>query len=178
MTDWRIRLSRAEDAAGFHRVEEDAASLLREEPSLAGIDLPPSGTAADHVRIIAKGRSLTATVADAVVGFAAAEPQGRWLHLHELSVARAHQRRGIGAALLEALAIDARNSGYRGLTLTTFREVPWNAPFYARHGFVEVSDFADHPRLAQSLDDAAALGLPRERRVAMIRPFDQDRGNP
>lgn len=172
MSGFTIRLARAEDAADFHRVEEDAAGLFHDEPSLAGVPIPPPASVEDHAKVIAKGRSLTALAGEDVVGFAAAAAVGREIHLHELSVARRHQGRGIGAILLEALAIDARNSGYRAITLNTFRYVPWNAPFYARHGFVEVENFEGRPRLAESLDAAAALGMPRERRCAMIRFLD------
>ena len=42
---------------------------------------------------------------------------------------------GIGAGLVRAAQIDARNTGIKALTLTTFRDVAWNAPFYARLGF-------------------------------------------
>lgn len=172
MSDWHIRLSRKEDAAAFHLVEEDAAGLLRDEPSLHGIPIPPSASVDDHAKVIAKGRSLTAVVGEDVVGFAAAAPVGRVVHLHELSVAQRMQRRGIGATLLEALAIDSRNSGFRAITLNTFKDVPWNAPFYARHGFIVVENLQEHPHLANSLDAAVALGMPRESRVAMIRFLD------
>lgn len=169
MTDWSLRLSRPEDAAGFHSVEEDAASLLAEEPTLAGIPIPPSTSAADYRKLIAKGRCLSATASDRVIGFAAAGPVGRELHLGELSVSREYQGQGIGAALLEALAIDAHNSAYRAITLNTYRDIPWNGPFYAKHGFVEVENFEGRPHLAKSLEQAVAFGLPRERRCAMVR---------
>lgn len=167
--DWSIRLAHPDDAAAFHAVENDAAELLREEPSLAGVPVPPSTSVQDYRRLIARGRCLSALAAQRVVGFAAAAPVGRELHLHELSVERAHQQCGIGAGLLRALAIDARNSGIRAITLTTYRDIAWNGPFYARHGFVEVENFEAHEHLAQSLEEAARFGLPRERRCAMIK---------
>ena len=167
--DWSIRLARQEDAEAFHAVEEDAAELLRNEPSLEGIPVLPSTSADDYRKVIAKGRCLVAMAADRVIGFASAGPVGRELHLGELSVERAHQRLGIGGTLLRALEIDARNSGTRAITLNTYRDIPWNAPFYARHGFVEVENFEGRDHLAQSLEAAAELGMPRERRCAMIK---------
>ena len=168
MSEYRIRLARSEDAEAFHLVEEDAASLLREEPSIAGAVIPPTASAADHARTIAKGRSLAALHSDRVIGFAALGTVGRELHLHELSVACAHQRCGVGSLLLRAMMIDARNSGYRAITLNTYRDIPWNAPFYARFGFVEVENFDGRPHLVQSRETPAAIGLPAERRCAMI----------
>lgn len=172
MSDWSLRLARPEDAAAFHEVEEDAATLLREEPTLQGIPVPPSTPAEEYRKLIAKGRCLTALADDRIVGFAAAAPLQWELHLNELSVARAYQRQGIGAGLLEALAIDAHNSGFRAITLNTYRDIAWNGPFYARHGFVEVENFEGRAHLAQSLKDAVEYGLPADRRCAMIRFLD------
>lgn len=168
MSAYHIRLARPGDAEAFHLVEEDAAGLLREEPSLADTVIPPTASAADHARIIAKGRSLAAVHDDEVIGFAAIGTAGRELHLAELSVARAHQRCGVGSLLMRAMLIDARNSGYRAITLNTYRDIAWNAPFYARFGFVEVENFEGHPHLLESRRGAEAIGLPMDRRCAMI----------
>ena len=169
MSGWHIRLARDDDAQAFHEVETDAAGLLQDEPSLAGIPVPPAESAEHYRRLIRRGHCLTAYEGERIVGFAAAAPIRRELHLAEISVARTHQQIGIGATLLEALAIDGRNAGFRAITLNTYIDVPWNAPFYASHGFVELHDLEGRPHLADSLEKAARLGLPRERRCAMIR---------
>lgn len=168
MSQYRIRLARTADAEAFHLVEDDAAMLLREAPSLAGTVIPPTTSITDHARTIAKGRSLAALHDDRIIGFAAIGTAGRELHLTELSVARAHQRCGVGSLLIRAMMIDARNSGYRAITLNTYRDIPWNAPFYARFGFVEVENFEGRPHLVQSQEAAAALGMPMDRRCAMV----------
>lgn len=168
MSAYRIRLARPDDAEAFHAVEEDAAGLLREDPSLAGTVIPPTASAEEHVRTIRKGRSLAALHGEQVIGFAAIRTAGRELHLAELSVARAHQRCGVGSLLIRAMMIDARNSGYRAITLNTYRDIPWNAPFYARFGFVEVENFEGRAHLAESRVNAEALGMPMDRRCAMI----------
>jgi N-acetylglutamate synthase-like GNAT family acetyltransferase len=162
-----IRRAKVKDAQAFHRVEEDAAALLRTEPSLAGITIPPSRSRAQYEEIIRQGHSLVAVTDRVVVGIAAARPFGRELHLHELSVASAAQRRGVGTALLIALIDRARAAGFDAVTLNTFRDIPWNAPFYARHGFQEVENVGLHARLSAALEAAVAAGLPRERRCAM-----------
>lgn len=169
MSNWSLRLANAGDAESFHAVEEDSATLLHEEPSLRGIPVPPSTSPADYRKLIARGHSLAALADDEVIGFVAAGPLKRELHLNEISVRRVFQGKGVGAALLDALAIDAHNSGFRAITLNTYRDIPWNGPFYMRHGFVEVENFEGRPHLAESLEGAVALGMPRERRCAMIR---------
>ena len=172
MSDFSIRLARPEDAEAFHAVEDDAARLLANEPSLAGIPVPPSRSAEEYRGMIAQRHCLSAVNGDAVVGFAATRRHSRELHLHELSVASAFQRKRIGATLLNALKIDARNSGIRAITLHTYRDIPWNAPFYARHGFEIIQDLDAYPRLAAGQKAAFEFGLPTERRCAMIAFLD------
>ena len=168
MTDWSLRLARPEDADAFHRVEEDAAKLLVNEPSLEGIPVPPSRSADEYREMIRQRHCLTACAEDEVIGFAAVRRIGREVHLHELSVATAFQNKRIGATLLGALKIDCRNAGIRAITLHTYRDIPWNAPFYERHGFVIIEDLDAYPRLAKGQDAAVEFGLPRDRRCAMI----------
>jgi ribosomal protein S18 acetylase RimI-like enzyme len=170
--DWSLRLAQPEDAEGFHEVEEDAARLLSREPSLDGLPIPPSRSPEEYRGMIRQRHCLTAISEDQVVGFAATSRIAREVHLHELSVAIAFQRRRIGATLLNALKIDCRNSGVRAITLHTFRDISWNAPFYARHGFVVIEDLQAYPRLAAGHAEAVAFGLPAERRCAMIAFLD------
>ena len=169
MTDWHIRLARADDAPAMAAIEADAATALQQSALLAGLTIPPGRDADAYRQLIARGHCLSASTPDGLVGFAACMPQGRELHLVEMSVAHARQGHGIGAALLTAVAIDAGNGGFRAVTLTTFREIAWNAPFYARHGYTIIKDLAAHPRLAGELDTEVAAGLLRDSRCAMIR---------
>lgn len=83
------------------------------------------------------GRLFVAQISDGTIaGFALTEllDDGS-AHLEELDVLPEHGRRGIGSALLEASCRWAKASGHSGLTLTTYRDVPFNAPYYLRLGF-------------------------------------------
>lgn len=172
MSSWRIRLAQQGDADAMSLVEDDAARLFATEPSLQGLALPTARTPKVYREIISQGRCLVAMDGDEMIGFAACRAFSREIHLHELSVREASQGKGVGRRLLYAVEADARASGYCALTLNTFRDVAWNAPFYARHGFVEVEDLASHPRLKAAMDAAVDAGLPRERRCAMIKSFE------
>jgi N-acetylglutamate synthase-like GNAT family acetyltransferase len=85
-----------------------------------------------------------------------------------MSVRREVQGRGIGRALLSAILESALEAGCTAATLTTFRDVPWNAPFYASMGFQEVgaNDMPDHLRDALAAEAARGV-LPMDRRCAM-----------
>jgi GNAT superfamily N-acetyltransferase len=110
---------------------------------------------------------VAVTARDAPVGFALVERFGATAHLEELDVAPAYGRRGIGAALVRTVCKWAVAQGLEAVTLTTFRDVPWNAPFYARLGFREFPPEAWPPSLRERVTDETAHGLPPELRVVM-----------
>ena len=69
------------------------------------------------------------------VGFASVDIVDDAAHLRQLSVVPSSGRQGRGAALVTAVCAWAAANGHGAVTLTTFRDVPWNAPFYRRLGF-------------------------------------------
>lgn len=171
MNEWHLRLARLEDADALPEIERAAGARFREIEGLG--DVVGQTVPVERLRrYISKGHCLVAHTAGKIVGFLVSEPFGRELHIWEMDVHPAQQGRGIGAGLVRACQIDARNSGFRALTLTTFRDVPWNAPFYEKLGFVEVTALDAHPRLAGELAVEADNGLPVERRCAMIHFLD------
>ncbi|MGW6566383.1 GNAT family N-acetyltransferase [Streptomyces sp. NPDC054975] len=92
-------------------------------------------------------------------------------HIEQVSVHPAAGRRGIGRALIEHLAAEAAERGLTALTLTTFAEVPWNAPYYARLGFRPLAE--TDPELTVGLRAIqraeAAHGLATWPRICMRR---------
>jgi GNAT superfamily N-acetyltransferase len=94
----------------------------------------------------------------AVVGFLAATRIGQRLHIDEFDVARPAQGRGLGRTLLGYVVEWARREGLASLSLTTFRSVPWNAPFYRSCGF-EVWEDDLAPDVAAALAHEAAREL-------------------
>lgn len=169
---WTLRLARPGDGAAMPAIERAAAELFIGAPDLAGFDADDTWEAPELERLIRKGHCLVSHVGTAMAGFLVAEPHGRELHIWEMNVHPRFQRRGIGASLVRAAIIDARNAGFAALTLTTFADLPWNAPFYQRLGFVACPPEVSHPRLAAVLAEEAADGLPIARRCAMILTLD------
>jgi len=165
---WSLRLARPADAEAMPVIERAAAAAFAADPGLTSIDFTRTRSEADYTRLIRKGHCLVAHVGEAMAGFLVAERFSRELHIWEMDVAPSFQRRGIGGGLVRAAQIDARNSGIAALTLTTFRDLAWNAPFYARLGFDEVTALDAHPRLAGELANEVDDGLPADRRCAMI----------
>jgi GNAT superfamily N-acetyltransferase len=85
-------------------------------------------------------------------GIAASDDSGGGAHLEQLSVAPEHAGRGIGRALLRAGCDWARTNGYDEITLATYRDIPWNGPFYASEGFVECATTVDDFLRAHGLE--------------------------
>ena len=84
-------------------------------------------------------------------------------------------RRGLGTALLQAACDWAMAEGLPAITLTTFRDVPWNAAFYRRHGFVELTE--PGPELTAVRDQERALGLDAvSPRIAMRKDLGREAG--
>lgn len=95
--------------------------------------------------------------------------EGRSAHIAQVSVDPRFAGRGLGAQLVDHVAAHARQEGLDAVTLTTFRDVPWNAPYYQRRGFRMLGDDELGPGLRRVRDDEAALGLEPAVRVCMRR---------
>lgn len=96
-----------------------------------------------------------------------AEQDGHIIGIAEIDVLPAFHRRGIGTALLEHACAWARAAGYRRVDLGTLADVPWNAPFYTRHGFAVVDK--NDPAYAYARERDHEHGFPDTLRVFMSR---------
>lgn len=166
----RVRLATPNDVPRLPAVERSAGELFRALPGLQALADSEPISESCHDAWVAQGTEWVMTDAKGVpVGFLAAEVFDDVLHVWEMSVHRQWQHRGMGRALMDAAVAYARDAGLHALTLTTFRDVPWNAPFYARMGFAPMATDDLDVRLQATLADEIAAGLPAERRCAMQR---------
>lgn len=148
-------------------IERRAAERFREVGLDWVAELPPVPAS-----ILEAGRlrdSLWVAERDgAPVGFLLASVLDHELHIDELDVDPAHQRRGIGRALVEHACAVGIARGFPAVTLLTFLDVPWNAPFYARAGFIAIEPSAMGPELRAKVQTDATR-LDAGRRVFMRR---------
>ena len=164
---YQVQLADKTDLACLQEIEQAADMLF------------PVGrlpTPADTMPIAAlesardNGLLWVATLAGAIVGFAMSQESAGFLHLAVIAVHPDHGRRGIGTQLVKAVIQQARGRKLSGVTLTTFQDLPWNAPFYRRLGFQILPSSELSPRLRDILAQEANLGM--KNRVAMLYSND------
>jgi GNAT superfamily N-acetyltransferase len=132
--EYEVRPARPEDLPGLADIENSGDPMFGE----IGIVFPPGPTVIEKMIGEAAGIAGIVVAGDPPVGFAAVEEVDGAAHLEQISVRGDLTGRGIGARLLAAVMARAAAAGSPGVSLLTFRDVPWNGPWYARHGFAEL----------------------------------------
>ncbi|MDH5307924.1 MAG: GNAT family N-acetyltransferase [Myxococcales bacterium] len=164
---YTIRLAEIAQVAKLPRIEIAAAALFPEA------DLPPAHRTEETPACVfetaaREGRLWVALDASGEpVGFALVELASGGAHLAEMDVLPAHGRRGVGTALVRTVMAWVAQRGLAALTLTTFRHLPWNGPFYRRLGFEELASEQITPALRARLAGEAQEGLDPAQRIAM-----------
>jgi GNAT superfamily N-acetyltransferase len=166
-SDYKIRVARLEDLAMLADIECAAARLFRPTPYafLANAEPLPLSLviqqfAADRVWVAVDDR-------DQSVGYAIACEVDSNAYLQQIDVHPAHGRRGIGRQLVEKVCVWAEHQNYQRILLSTFLDVPWNAPFYAKLGFQILAEDELTPGFQQIRQREAEAGLPIDRRTIM-----------
>jgi len=164
--DYEIGFAQPKDIPYLSSIERAAAMLLKgHAPDCV---LEETTDEAEFRDAQMGGRLWVARTHDVPVGFAHAEVLGPTsAHLKELDVHPEHGRRGLGSKLVMAVCTWASTACYHSLTLTTFQDVSFNMPFYARLGF-EVIPFGEFSSaLHLIVQEENRRGLDPARRVAM-----------
>jgi GNAT superfamily N-acetyltransferase len=140
MSPVHIRAAGESDLAVMQDIERAAGSWFREigMPEIAEDEPLPLGELARYRQ---DNRAWVAVDdSDVPAAYLIAGLVDDCMHIEQVSVHPRAARCGIGRMLLEHAAACAAAEGIGALTLTTFAEVPWNAPYYARCGFRVLDD--------------------------------------
>lgn len=166
-----VRLARQDEAACLPDIERSAAQSFRAFPALAWLADGACLPLATHLASVRAGTCWVAVTSEQErpLGFLTAERQAESLHILEMSVRAEAQGQGAGRALLTAACQAARQAGLHRVTLTTCRDVPWNAPFYRKMGFTILEQLPPGSGLQSLLDEEEASGFPPGTRCAMQR---------
>jgi GNAT superfamily N-acetyltransferase len=155
-----VRAAGRADLPELAEVDDRAETIFR----TAGYDLPEIPF--DHEGL-AKAKAVF-VAGRPPIGFVHIDEVDGLAYIAEIAVIPKWMRQGIGSQLLERACEWARRHDYPAITLTTYAEVPWNGPYYAARGFVEVAE--PTPGLVAERDRERELGLDAVgRRIVMRR---------
>jgi GNAT superfamily N-acetyltransferase len=164
-----IRAARESELPVISALEKSGERQFR----AAGMDRVADAPAPDpdaYRPALDDGRLLVAADGqDVPVGFIRLELLDGEPHVEQVSVHPDQAGHGIGASLLAAAEQLARARGHRRITMTTFRDVPWNGPYYARLGWSAVRDADLPPELAAARRHERDLGFDEWPRQAMAK---------
>jgi GNAT superfamily N-acetyltransferase len=145
-----IRVALGHEFARLRQIEDASGRLFAD----VGIGpFPDEGE--DGARL--EDASVVLVSGEPAAGFASVGIVDGVAHLWQLSVDPTSSRRGRARALVTAVCSWATSRDYEAVTLTTFRDVPWNGPFYAGMGFRVVADLT--PGLAAIRHRETRIGL-------------------
>lgn len=161
-----IRHALPSDLDVIARIEVSAATLF---PAGRIPDAEETTPLHELHEAVADGLLWVAEISDEVVGFCIAWQSENRLHLEEVDVLPRFGRRGIGGALINAAVEEARRRKLAEVTLTTFADLAWNAPFYRRIGFEAFNADELPDTLAAILESERQLGMTQ--RIAMRLPL-------
>lgn len=164
-----IRAAHETDVEALQAIELDAAQRYAALPETRFCTALPVRDVAEHRAARNRGLALVVEVGGAAAGFLLSVPKDGRAHLLELAVAQKHQARGHGRALIAAFEAWAKDSGFAETTLTTFRDVPWNAPFYSRLGYKIIKAGENRPELAVVIEEECRAGFHGVPRVVMAK---------
>ncbi|WP_167736545.1 GNAT family N-acetyltransferase [Nocardioides sp. 1609] len=159
--DISIRRARPSDLRRIAAIEDAGVALFEEHLGAAVLATVPALTAraASGAERDGVGTLLVAADDRRLVGFAHVVPHDLHAHLEQVSVLPSYGRRGIGARLVREAMEEARWAGFDVMSLCTYRDVPWNGPFYASLGFAEVTALEPFQRDLRAHERALGLDV-------------------
>lgn len=163
-----IRLGQPADIDAIRAVELAAGELFRS----VGMDQIADDAPPDRRllrRHIENKQLWVALVANQVAGYCMALPLDANAHLDQISVDPQFGRRGLGAALVSKVVRWSQSIGAGHLSLFTYADVPWNAPYYRSLGFRAVDPSALGPATFELWRRESATDLHNWNRVVMQR---------
>jgi GNAT superfamily N-acetyltransferase len=173
----QIRLARRDEVPRLREIEDEAGAMFA---GLGLIDetLDVSFPLDDLDRLIGMRQVWVACLEDDLpVGMVIASVRDGAVYVEEMDVLPAYGRRGLGGRLLECVCWWAKVRGHGAVTLSTFCDVPWNGPFYRKHGFRELQPAEWTPGMLAIREKEAQHGLSVDARVFMRRELDGAQGS-
>jgi GNAT superfamily N-acetyltransferase len=167
--DYHLRVARPSEVGRLREIEDEASERFK------GIDIfdesLSSSFSLDEMYRLAKLNQVWVVCDsnDDPVGMIVVSIRGKNAYVEELDVLLEHGRRGLGTRLIQCVCDWARERGCTAVDLSTFRDVPWNGPFYRKNGFRDLArdEWTDDMPMIRAIE--TSQGLVPETRVFMRR---------
>lgn len=169
-SNYKIRSARVEELPLLSQIEDSAARLFLDTPYAFLVNDEPLSLDFVQQQFQAE-RVWVAVDCHEIIGYAIAREVDNTLYLQQIDVAPEHGRRGIGSALVKTVCDWAQQQSYGIVSLSTFRDIPWNAPFYSKLGFRALDEAELTTGFQQIRIKELAAGLPISQRVVMYCEF-------
>jgi GNAT superfamily N-acetyltransferase len=124
------------DAGRLRQIERAAGARFRAIGMADIADNEPTPISILEDRAVRRQLLVARDATGAVAGFLIWSPKDGIAYIEEVSVDPVHAGHKLGARMIDRLCADIRTRFDR-VSLATFRDVPWNAPYYAKLGFEE-----------------------------------------
>ena len=165
-----IRLATEADIPAMQQLELDAGRRFADVGLTSIAEDPPS----DHDELMVYINDQAAWMAideddQKPIGYAVSSVVDAQAHLDQVSVSMAAAGRGVGSRLVAEVLDWAMTRGYDAISLTTFRDLPWNGPLYERLGFVTLTESECGPELLLIRAEERSRGIDVLPRIAMRR---------
>ena len=142
MENYRIRPARGDEVEAMQTIDIASSQLF---VGTGLIDFGPSDCEIEPIpeavirKAFAEGLAIViADDRDCPVGFVLCTSREDELYIDQISVLPDHGRQGLGGRLIDKIIEMATEGQYKRISLSTFRHVPWNGPFYKKKGFKEI----------------------------------------
>jgi GNAT superfamily N-acetyltransferase len=165
----QVRAAREGDLGLLPAIQLAAGAAFRDVGMAAVADSEPLSVSALAAYQQAGHAWVAVTGHGVPIGFIVVDLIDGRAHVEQVSIHPDHARRGIGGLLINYVDRWAAGQGIDALTLSTFRAVPWNGPYYARLGFRDMAPAEITAGLAAVLNDEVAHGIDPAARVCMCR---------
>lgn len=121
---------------------------------------------AEHRTFMTEGLLLVASHEATLVGFVACKYTANGMHMYALAVHPEHMRKGFGTQLVRSVVANAQARSCKSISITTFEDICFNAPYYEKLGFRTLADDELSVMLKTILTAERSAGLTH--RVAMV----------
>jgi GNAT superfamily N-acetyltransferase len=166
---YTVRSAHAEELPLLAQIERSAAVLFLDTPYAFLANDEPLSLEFVRQRFQVGQVWVAVDPQNIVVGFAITCELDDTIYLQEMDVAPKHGRRGLGSGLVETVCTWAQLQGYDAISLSTFRDLAWNTPFYSKLGFQILDESELSMGFQQIRQQEQEAGLPISARVIMSR---------